>query len=515
MSFRIVLLSGFLIALALGIFYYKSQVLSIPIFPESNSATWAIESSINFKTKGTNAKVSMFLPSSSNTGEIITENFISDGFGLGKIISEGGRRAVWTKSKITGEFQLYYQAVIKPVLKLKNQKIKKAAPVIDMKMNKKQKAAAEAIVQQASTIVRNSKDSKIEATAKALIEIVQDKNSIPEVYKPLLEKIDSPKSEVKVIAQLLRTAGYTARAVHGINLVKTARKASIFHWIEIFQSGSWKAFNVSTKKYGVPDTYFPWWRGNLPLVELEGVEQEDHKISVVKQDSLKISSAIAKAEKNSRVLGNLALTRLPYQTQAVYRLILLIPIGALVVAFLRNFVGIKTFGTFMPVLIALAFRETTLLWGLLLFVAIISLGLLVRTVLDRLQLLLVPRLTAILTTVILILVLLSSLSQHFSFSHGLSVALFPIVILTMTIERMSVLWEEKGLKEAVKTAVGSMCVASLVYLVITNDFLTYFIFVFPEFLLVNLALAILLGRYTGYRLLELKRFKALEFGGAV
>ena len=38
----------------------------------------------------------------------------------------------------------------------------------------------------------------------------------------------------------------------------------------------------------------------------------------------------------------------------------------------------------------------------------------------------------------------------------------------------------------------------------------HFIFVFPESLLLVLALALLLGRYTGYRVTELLRFRALS-----
>jgi len=39
--------------------------------------------------------------------------------------------------------------------------------------------------------------------------------------------------------------------------------------------------------------------------------------------------------------------------------------------------------------------------------------------------------------------------------------------------------------------------------------LEHLVFTFPEILLIILALVLLAGRYTGYRLLELGRFKAL------
>jgi hypothetical protein len=186
----------------------------------------------------------------------------------------------------------------------------------------------------------------------------------------------------------------------------------------------------------------------------------------------------------------------------------MIPIGALVIVLLRNFIGIKTFGTFMPVLVALAFRETRLLWGIVLFAMIVALGLLIRFYLEKLRLLLVPRLTCVLTVVVILMAGISVLSQKLDIQPGLSIALFPMVIISMTIERMSIVWEERGASEALQEGFGSLVVAALTYLVMGIPWLSHLIFVFPELLLVVLAVTLLTGRYTGYRLLELKRFRS-------
>jgi hypothetical protein len=58
-------------------------------------------------------------------------------------------------------------------------------------------------------------------------------------------------------------------------------------------------------------------------------------------------------------------------------------------------------------------------------------------------------------------------------------------------------------------AAGSLMIASLAYLVMSWPPLEHLIFVFPELLLVLLGLTLILGRYSGYRLTELTRFKAL------
>ena len=84
-----------------------------------------------------------------------------------------------------------------------------------------------------------------------------------------------------------------------------------------------------------------------------------------------------------------------------------------------------------------------------------------------------------------------------------------MVILAMTIERMSITWEENGAQEAMLQGLGSLAVACIGYLVMTNETLMYLMFVFPELLFVILALCLLMGRYTGYRLSELRRFRAI------
>jgi len=129
--------------------------------------------------------------------------------------------------------------------------------------------------------------------------------------------------------------------------------------------------------------------------------------------------------------------------------------------------------------------------------------------LEHLRLLLVPRLASLLIIVIMLMAILSVLSHKLGLERGLSVALFPMVILTMTIERMCIVWEERGANEAIQQGLGSLAVASLTYLVMTIPYVEHLLFVFPELLLLILAGTLLMGRYSGFRLLELRRFKAL------
>jgi hypothetical protein len=149
------------------------------------------------------------------------------------------------------------------------------------------------------------------------------------------------------------------------------------------------------------------------------------------------------------------------------------------------------------------------LWGVILFSTLIALGLVIRLYLAHLKLLVVPRLAAILIVVIYLMALFSILTYKLGLERGLSVALFPMVIMTMTIERMSIGWEELGALETLTRGAWSMVAAMLAYLVMTIKHIEHLMFVFPELLLILLAGTLCLGRYTGFRLLELPRFKSL------
>jgi hypothetical protein len=279
--------------------------------------------------------------------------------------------------------------------------------------------------------------------------------------------------------------------------------------LEIHDGDRWRYFDPSTGIEGLPEHFLIWWRGNQPLATVEGGSGLEVSFAVQRNfiDSIEITKR--RAELQQSRLVDFSLFSLPIKTQAVYSVLLMIPLGALVMVLMRNVIGIDAFGTFMPVLIALAFRETRLLWGVILFTVLVALGLSIRFLLERLRLLLVPRLGAVLIIVVILMLIISIVAHQLGMVTGLSVALFPMVIIAMTIERMSVMWEERGPGDAMRAGAGSMLVAVVAYLVMGLAWLEHLIFTFPELLLIVLSVVLLLGRYTGYRLSELTRFKAL------
>jgi hypothetical protein len=189
-------------------------------------------------------------------------------------------------------------------------------------------------------------------------------------------------------------------------------------------------------------------------------------------------------------------------------------LGALVTAVFRNVVGVQTFGTFLPALIAAAARETGILWGIVGFVLIILITSAVRKALDWMQLLHSPKMAVVLTTVVITMLTITIVGVQFGYFELAHVTLFPIAILAITAERFALIETEQGFRKAVKILLVTILVVAACYAVMGSLFLQSMVLAFPELLLVVIALNLWLGKWMGIRVLEFVRFKRLIFGEA-
>ena len=492
-----------LTSVGIGLFLYKVLILEFPLQPATTTSLWDVEVHASFTGKNKPVKLSVFIPRNTRRYSVVNENFISQGFGLTTSTDQANRLAIWSKRTVKGKHNLFYRGTVRRVEFVEDPPVMGIPPI-------EPPSWTGAELESATTLLKEIEAQSADLTTlvSGLLSRLREPNP-GHTLQVLLGPNPSTEKKLQVATEMLAIAKIPARVVHGIQLKTTLETTPIIHWIQIFEKGLWKSYAPETGDPGIPEDYFTWWRGTTPMVEMTGAENFSLTILVAPNQEAAIQSAILKSRLASPKLLEFSLFSLPLETQTVYRILLMVPLGALLLVILRNVIGIKTFGTFMPILIALAFRETQLLWGIVLFSLVVGLGLGVRFYLDNLKLLLVPRLASVLIVVILLMATLSILSHKLGIDRGLSVALFPMVILTMTIERMCIVWEERGAQEAFQQGLGSLAVASLTYLAMSLRFLQHLLFVFPELVLIILAGTLLLGRYSGLRLLELKRFKAL------
>lgn len=481
------------------LFLYKLLVLGFPLLSSSKTNVWRVEAKLSITAGEDPVKAVLTIPKTSSRFVVDNENFVSRGFGLTTKLKEGSRLATWSRRHAPGRHTFYYTATIRQIAPQTNKTVSEPA-LNPPEYNDQQRDAANALLKQLQEQSADT-DTLVRTLLKRAKYDAADEN-----LRSLIPSNLSLTNTLAAVSRFLNYAGYPARPVHGIRLSQTAVNVPVHHWIEVYDNG-WKAYDFKTLDY-LDDNYLTWWLGERDIFQLKGSHLDRFTLSISHSEEMALRSAMLAGTQKTPLWQSFSLTSLPLDTQHVYRIILMIPIGALLLVVLRNVIGVKTFGTFMPILIALAFRETQLLWGIIFFTVIVGIGLSIRFYLENLKLLLVPRLASVLTIVILLMMVISVLSNKIEIERGLSVALFPMVILAMTIERMSIVWEERGAYEAIQQGLGSLLVAALAYLLITNSILIHIIFTFPELLLIVLATMLLLGRYTGYRLFELIRFKA-------
>lgn len=496
------ILAALLAVIGLSVFIYKWQVLGFPVTEDQETPVWTIESAIRFDSGPGSIKVQMHVPTLTPGFRMLNEGSVSRGYGFSLNYGSGGRQAQWAIRRADGAQTLYYRISVYeddsvdesdttppfPPLPVINEPLKTAVDVLVLDVQEQSADTASFTTELLRRLNDPSPDSNVEL---------------------ILGGIGSNAEFVDIVSMMLASARIPARIVHGLSLAGRQRNAELLSWLEVHDGDRWRYFNPVTGEENLPDRFLVWWRGNESLVNLEGGSGVHVNFAIQENHLDAVTIAETQAAQRGTAAVDFSLYSLPIQTQAVYAVLLMIPIGALIMVIMRNMVGIDAFGTFMPVLIALAFRETKLLWGVILFSLLVTLGLSIRFLLDRLRLLLVPRLSAVLIVVVLLMLMISLTSHRMGLETGLSVALFPMVIIAMTIERMSVVWEERGAPDAIRAGIGSLIVAITAYLAMGMAWLEHLIFTFPELLLLVLALVLLTGRYTGYRLTELKRFRAI------
>ena len=502
---QVYLLAFMFFALGIGLTLYKNQSLGFPLLPGQSEEVWTVESKVTFEATGEPLTISMILPQTGSNMTVLAESFSAPKFGFRVKEENGQRRAIWTKRSAEGPQTIYYKLDV-----VKNEDPTSLAPPV-----------LTSTTQKASSVTLNAAQ---ESRAKSFLEEIKastaDNLSFTlELVKQLKKHRESTKrsvtSEFKKMSVaelaliLLNMEGIPSRTVKGVSLEDGRRKQKAINLIEIYDDQQWVIINPKTGKEGTPDDVFIWQRGGVSLLDVEGGVKSNVRFSTIENDQPAKTVALDKSNVEQSAFIDFSIYSLPTESQSAFKRILLVPIGALVVVFLRIIIGIKTSGTFMPILIALAFIDTTPLTGLAIFLSIVSVGLWIRGYLSRMNLLLVARISAVVIIVIGLMGFMSVISYKLGMTQALTVTFFPMIILAWTIERMSIIWEEDGPKEVVMQGGGSLFVALLAYFAMTNPVVEHITFNFPEMLLVMLAITLVVGQYNGYRLTELYRFRDL------
>ncbi|MEE4317998.1 MAG: 7TM domain-containing protein [Erythrobacter sp.] len=183
-------------------------------------------------------------------------------------------------------------------------------------------------------------------------------------------------------------------------------------------------------------------------------------------------------------------------------LLMVLPLGAFLVVLARSFVGLKAFGLFTPMLIALAFLQIGPVMGPVVLCSSVLVGMIVTPTLLKLRMTRVGFLGVLISLIVLVLVALQLLLDT-----RLQVDAFPVIVCALCVERWWKQWGKDGAKAAAKMAFNTFILAVVIEFVMVSDFAMAFIEWSPLLMPAFAAVAIgVLGRYRGLRLSEIHRF---------
>ena len=313
----------------------------------------------------------------------------------------------------------------------------------------------------------------------------------------------------RLFVAMARKLNIPARLVGGL-IMQQGSKRTTHQWVEVYISGHWVPFDTINDHFAeIPANFLTLYYGDLVLFKHTSNVNFQYVFNVTKQLKLQPDMQNALSRTTLNITNLYAFFDRVGISQNLLTIILMLPLGALVTVVFRNVIGLETFGTFLPALIASAARETGLLWGLVGFVLIVLVSAVVRRGLDWLQLLHSPKMAIMLTTVVIVMMAMTVGGVQLGLFELAHMTLFPIAILAITAERVALMEAEQGAVKVAKITFMTLLVIAVCYAVMESLFMQSLILAFPELLLVVIALNLWLGKWIGIRVMEFVRFRRL------
>ncbi len=513
-----------LLILMVSIISYKLFVLKYPISALIPVEAYSVELTMEVDGHGDDVTVSTYLPLNSARQSLTNETFSSTQFQSEQELVKNNRRAVWRAENLKGHHRITYETFIqaKHIAYTMDETLKIPQTYPEhLQVYLEETAGIQVhdplIAQKIKTLFKQ-KPTLLYPTVKTIYDDLQDNfanknfSGFTDALTALKLKEASCNGKSRLFVAILRKLNIPARLIGGL-ILKNGSKKTSHQWVEVYIEGHWVPFDTINHHFmELPSNYLTLYYGDKSLFSHSVSINFNYKFTIKKQ---LIQNVMAQSSAKSSSFTAFNFYEIFAQigiSQNLLKIILMIPIGALVIVIFRNVIGIETFGTFLPALIATAARETGLFWGLVGFMAIIIIAAVVRKFLDWLGLLHSPKMAIMLTFVVIALLLFTMIGVELELFALAHISLFPIAILAITAERFAIIEAEEGLLKALKLSFTTMLVIIAAYLVMTALFMQSLFIAFPELLLLVIVLNLWIGKWIGIRLTEFIRFRKLIFG---
>ncbi len=508
---------------------YKYYFLNMSLVPKSVSNMWKIE--ISTRTDNLNLidlekvkKIKLPKPLTTLSQKVLNTK-IQPGKAIEPSTSESPDGVVtpnksWIKTKekiqLTSKVKLNGFDYIIPNPEVKKIKLSKTDFQKYTSLEDLEESVKQDLIQVASSLVFEN-DGAMKKLEKFFFYVSDEfifESKVDSLEDAITIKSGSYLGQARFISALARVYKIPSRISFGVQILKQfgkkTHKYNRVFYSEVFIEGKWIPINTHDKKFGlISDNFIVLHQDSEDFADIfENRALVSIYVEPLIYENLKSDFYVDQLKSQHPFWSAVSLHKFSLSIQSIFFGILLIPFGTVILSFMRIMVGINTFGIFTPILLSLFFLETSLVFGLLFFFVVVAIGLMQRMLLDKFYILAVPRLSILLTIVILLYIgfaILAENSGFLSVNNG-TLNYFPIVIITVFIERFSIYFIEEGAYNTIKTTLGTFSVSLLCYLLLSVVWLKELIFNNPELIVLAIGVNLLIGNYKGYRLLEYLRF---------
>jgi len=310
---------------------------------------------------------------------------------------------------------------------------------------------------------------------------------------------------LRAFLALLRTAHLPARLVTGVDLQTPVQEARL--WAEVYIGDEWRSFDpVHGYLNELPIFYIPMRKGDDKQIRTENAAISS-SVSVVR--ALPTYDGLLSSD-TRKLTDILDLTRLTLPSREMLSILLLMPLGVLASELLRQFAGIRTYGTFTPTLLALAVTHVDWPTAVIVLALVTIIGVAIRAAMPGLNLQRTPRLAIVFILVAMSMSLVVSGISYFDPAIDSTVTLLPLVILTMLVDRIYTVYDERGVQSALTRLVWTVIAAMVSLYILLQSHWGTFLVSYPEVHAVTLAAILLIGLYRGPKLSDAPAFRWLR-----
>jgi hypothetical protein len=483
-----------LVLIGLGATGIRYVTLKPGQFPAGDSV-WqiSIESSFSSKDKQTTLKIP--LPVESRGTRIVKQSFLHPKFSIGRVHRDDlSAPFVSAHTKRKGRHKLVFEYTIHVIRQ--SRKKSKAATRTEtadtlqfyLKNELHERINTAWIKQRADAL-------KLKATDKdkyilAAYDYVNRLTKLPrqfyqQKYTGKLRK-PNPFDKSLLLASLLRENQIPVRIITGVRLMEMI-DGSFHYWIQVYHGDRWSDYDPFYGfKNEVPSNYLAFKYDARPFIEPSGAQEIKTEIDITElQDNI---GAFTSGQKS--LWDILDLTRLSKDLQDNINKLLLLPFGILLTLFIRQFTGVRCYGTFTPTLLALAFSVGDVRINIVLFLIVALLTYAGRFFMPK-KMSRVPRLSIVFTIVALALIIGISLLDHFDLNPSGATLLLPIVILASLLDRFYTTWDDSGKRVALIRLFWTAVLGILCLPIITFTELGRIMMFYPELHLLTMAVVLL------------------------